>query len=145
MRSFLLTGKLLSHCKAFFSLKVSFLLLKFLFTGKLPTHWIAFFSLERFPVTEKLSSRWEASFSLETSIPLRKSLLTGKFPYRWEVESLFNGMLLPPGKLFTTTKLLTMLIFNRKLHSLCHLLGKCTLFTSIGSCIWLFGFTTKIF
>ena len=132
MGSFLLTGKLSSHWE------VSFSLMKFLFTGKLPTHWIAFFSLESFPVTEKLSSRWEASFSLETSILLGRSLPTGKFPYRWEVGCFFTGML-------TTTKLLTMFIFKSKLHSLYHLLGKDKLFTWTSSCLWLFGFTTKIF
>ena len=137
--SFLLTGKLSSHWE------VSFSLMKFLFTGKLPTHWIAFFSLESFPVTGKLSCRWEASFSLETSILLGRSLPTGKFPYRWEVGSLFTGMLLPSGKLFTTTKPLTMLIFNRKLHSVYHLLGKDTLITSTSSCLWLFGSRPKFF
>ena len=111
----------------------------------LSNHWEASYSLGNFLMTGKLPSRWEASFSSETSIPLRRSLLTGKFPYCWEVESLFTGMLLPPGKLFTTTKLLTILIFNRKLYSLYQILGKYTLFTSTGSCLWLFGFTNKIF
>ena len=127
--SFLLTGRLPSHREGFLSLR------SFLLIGKLPSHWKASFSLQSFLVTGKLPSRWEASFSSETSILLGRSLLTGKFPYRWEVESLFTGMLLPPGKLFTTTKLLTLIIFNRRLHSLYHLLGKDTLFTTTSSCL----------
>ena len=99
----------------------------------LSNHWKASYSLGSFLLTAKLPGDWKAPYS------------QGSFPFRWEEESLFTGMLLPPGKLFIMTKLLTLLIFNRSLHSLYHLLGKDALFTSISSCLWLFRFTTKFF
>ena len=98
----------------------------------LSNQWEASYSLGSFPLTGKLPDDWKAPFSLGSILLIGNFHPTEKIPSHREVSlslgsGLFTGMLLPPGKLFTTTKLLTMLIFNRKLHSPYHLLGKYTL------------------
>ena len=70
LRSFLPTGKLLSHREA------SFLL--YWITGKLPYHWEASFLLGSFLPTGKLPSHLEASLLLGSFLPLGSFPLLGR-------------------------------------------------------------------
>ena len=93
----------------------------FIFTDNFPFHWEASYSLDSFLLTGKLLGDWKAPFSpgsillIENFHPTEKILSHRKVSLssgsgKWKVGSLFTGMLLLTGKLFTTTKLFSFLM-----------------------------------